>query len=285
MLRYLLPNWKNAGKESKIWPCVSKLKTTLELLLMKHTWKGFEILWCGARGERGKEEVEKRKRAWPGQTCLAGNRVRTVIDVESRYYLASEYLECLSCNGTFIAYNSRLTEQLPDALKFQFPTVLKRKFATDKSVVAMMRARTLGNSPTATCNDISELHSEEWMQSTVMYLSDCDRHKRSRESLKLPASLYENLPAFTSLLTAKWFLATYVRDVWSWLDSLKASMTSVYGCILKIDSTKKITKKLQRKLANSASWCTNLGKERGEVLVSLLTTSESCQIWAKWPND
>lgn len=49
----------------------------------------------------------------------------------------------------------------------------------------------------------------------------------------------------------------------------------MYGSILKIDSTKKITKKLQSKAANSAAWCTNVGNERGEILISLLTTSES----------
>ncbi|EFX68968.1 hypothetical protein DAPPUDRAFT_329554 [Daphnia pulex] len=74
---------------------------------------------------------------------------------------------------------------------------------------------------------------------------------------------------------AKWFLATYIRDVWSRLSYLKASITSVYGAILKIDSTKKIARKLQGTAADSVSWCTNIGNENGEVLLSLLTTSES----------
>lgn len=87
-------------------------------------------------------------------------------------------------------------------------------------------------------------------------------------------STHESSPFFVSPPTPEWFLASYVRDVWSRLDTLKASATSIYGTILKIDSTKKITKKLHGKSANSASWCTNVGNERGEVLVSLLTTSE-----------
>lgn len=52
------------------------------------------------------------------------NRVRSVVDVKSRYYLASEYLECRSCKGTYIAYDSRLHDQLPDALKLRFPIIL-----------------------------------------------------------------------------------------------------------------------------------------------------------------
>lgn len=138
-----------------------------------------------------------------------------------------------------------------------------------------MRARTMGNSPTAVFNDVWELHSEEWMRRTIMYLDDCKRHKKTQSDMNLPARSYENVPTLKSPPTQKWFLATYVRDVWSRLPILKSSATSIYGSILKIDSTKKITKKLQGKCAYSASWCTNVGNERGEILLSLLTTSES----------
>ena len=171
------------------------------------------------------------------------NRVRSVIDLKNRYYLAAEYLECRSCKGTYIAYDSRLQEQLPYALKIRFSIVLTRKFACDQSVVAMMRARTQGNSPTALCNGVRELHTEEWMRNTVAYLSDCDRHKKNREIIKFAPNDYEKPPPFSLPPTPKWFLATYVRDVWSRLEMLKASATSIFGSILKIDSTKKNRKK------------------------------------------
>ena len=70
-------------------------------------------------------------------------------------------------------------------------------------------------------------------------------------------------------------MTAYVRDVWSRLPALQASITSIFGAILKIDSTKKVVKKLQGSAANSASWATNIGNERGEVLISVLTQSES----------
>jgi len=44
--------------------------------------------------------------------------------------------------------------------------------------------------------------------------------------------------------------------------------------VLKINLTKKVCKKLQGTAAGSASWCTNVGNERGEVLISILTESE-----------
>lgn len=203
------------------------------------------------------------------------NRVRTVIDLTDRYYMACEYLECGDCKKTFISNNSLLMEQIPNHLFIRFPAVVTRKYACDKSVVSLMRSRTLGNSPTALCNSIRERHTEEWMSRSVAYLSDCERDKKGRQNLKLAAIDYAKPPEFNQIPTAKWFLAVYTRDVWSRLPLLKACATSVYGNILKIDSTKKITRKLQGTAAKSASWCTNVGNERGEVLVSLMTTSES----------
>ena len=43
---------------------------------------------------------------------------------------------------------------------------------------------------------------------------------------------------------------------------------------MKIDGTKKICKKLQGTVAGSAGWATNVGNEKGEILISILTASE-----------
>ena len=75
-----------------------------------------------------------------------------------------------------------------------------------------------------------------------------------------------------------------MRDVWSRLPALQASITSTFGAILKIDSTKKVVKKLQGSAANSASWATNIGNERGEVLISVLTQSESIESLSNMAN-
>jgi hypothetical protein len=51
--------------------------------------------------------------------------------------------------------------------------------------------------------------------------------------------------------------------VYNRLDYLRAVTTSVYGRILKIDSTKKITKKLQGAEAGTASWSPTWVTRRG----------------------
>lgn len=109
-----------------------------------------------------------------------------------------------------------------------------------------MRARTIGNSPTAVIYDVMELHLEEWMRRTIVYLDDCKRHKNSQSDMNLPACSYENVPTLKSPSTQKWFFATYVRDVWSRLPILKSSATSIYESIFKKNPTKKITKKTAR---------------------------------------
>ncbi|KAM8867919.1 uncharacterized protein ACB058_005813 [Synchiropus picturatus] len=58
------------------------------------------------------------------------------------------------------------------------------------------------------------------------------------------------------------------------LPETKAKITSVFGSILKMDSTKKVTKKLAGSAAGSAAWSTNVGNEHGQVLMSVLTAAE-----------
>ena len=61
-----------------------------------------------------------------------------------------------------------------------------------------MRARTLGNSPTAVCHDVHEMQTEDWMRRTIAYLTDCERHKKSHQQLNLSVSEYQDPPDFKS---------------------------------------------------------------------------------------
>ena len=72
-------------------------------------------------------------------------------------------------------------------------------------------------------------------------------------------------------------MSVYARDILSRLPQLLATCTAIFGSVLKINSTKKVCKKLQGMAAGSASWCTNMGNERGEVLISVLTESEGLE--------
>ena len=116
--------------------------------------------------------------------------VRLVLDMKDYYYMAAEYMYCARCNGTFIAWDQRMLRQLGDGPRAQFPAVLTRKYACDRSVVSLLRARTLGNSPTALCNNILEAHSEVWMRQQLAFLSDCKLHKKRMLVSKLAIHMY-----------------------------------------------------------------------------------------------
>ncbi len=112
-----------------------------------------------------------------------------------------------------------------------------------------------------------------WLSSQIRYLTACERHRKGLAGLSMACPEYTEPLPFSPFPSAKWFLAVYTRDVWSRLPELPHPF--MLGSILKIDSTKKICEKLQGECANTASWATNVGNERGEVVVSVLTDSES----------
>ena len=85
--------------------------------------------------------------------------------------------------------------------------------------------------------------------------------------------------------TCSWLMSVYARDILSRLPQLLATCTAIFGSVLKIDSTKKVYKKLQGTAAGSASWCINVGKERREVLVSVITERRVWRAFTPWLQD
>lgn len=89
---------------------------------------------------------------------------------------------------------------------------------------------------------------------------------------------YDIVEAFQLLPCARWFLAAYTRDVYRRLPSVKATITSTFSEVLKIDSTKKILRKLAAENRNSANWQTNVGDEYGAILQSVLLLATPLQM-------
>lgn len=72
----------------------------------------------------------------------------------------------------------------------------------------------------------------------------------------------------------QWLTTVYSFDVQSRLEEVKAAITSVYGRVLKCDSTKKVVKKLQGTASDTAPWVTNVGNEYGQVFLLVVTAAE-----------
>ncbi|XP_055750777.1 uncharacterized protein LOC129831422 [Salvelinus fontinalis] len=140
----------------------------------------------------------------------------------------------------------------------------------DLQVVRLMRERTLGNSVTRLYNQLREQHSLTWMSRTLDYLSVCDH-------FVVPGAAPLRVtppPPFLDVPSAQWLLTVRGYDVLFQLEDFKARVTSIFGSILKMDSTKKVTKKLAGAAHGTAAWATNVGNEYGQVLIPVLTDSE-----------
>ncbi|KAI8493995.1 hypothetical protein Bbelb_283420 [Branchiostoma belcheri] len=145
--------------------------------------------------------------------------------------------------------------------------------ALDNKCVTLMKPRTLGNSSSYIHQAMEECHSEAWAKKCLQYLSDCEVHMRSAALTGL-STTYAEPPGFRPLPLAQWFETAHPGEIMNHQAEMKGVITSTYGRILKLDSTKKITKKLAGDVENSASWMTNVANEKGSVLNSVLTTGE-----------
>jgi len=202
------------------------------------------------------------------------NTVRQVVDIDSCYNLAAEYLECKNCKRKVISWSPAIVKQLDMGHQLQFPVLLTYQYACDIRVIRLLRQRGLGNSSTQLQKKLTEEHSEKYMQRTAQYLTECKYFATASRSGLIGTIDIQEPPQFVPVPKYRWLLTVYAQDIMARIDYIKASITSIFGRVLKMDSTKKIVKKLAGSSAGTASWATNVGNERGQVLMSVLTVNE-----------
>ena len=108
------------------------------------------------------------------------------------------------------------------------------------TVVRLLRQRGLGNSLTQLHKKLTEQHNEVWLQRIAHYLSDCQTFVMAGRRRLVTPHQFDNPPLCVTLPKVGWLLTVYCRDVLSRLEQTKTSTTSIFGQILKIDSTKKV---------------------------------------------
>ena len=91
------------------------------------------------------------------------------------------------------------------------------------------------------CNQVGEQHSEFYMKKLSRFLQAREQfHVKTASGLFTIAAPNKEFPPMTPVPKESWFLAVYLRDVLSRLDEVKAKITSPFGSVLKMDSTKKV---------------------------------------------
>ena len=165
--------------------------------------------------------------------------VRQVLDIDGYYNLAAEYLECSKCSRKLISWSPLIVKQL-DIGHQQFPVLITYRYACDLKVVRLLRTRAAGNSSHQLFRKLEEQHEEAWLGRCAQYLSDCQAFTRAQSRGILTIRKPEEPPARTRVPKPKWLLTAYCKDVLSRLDEVKSQITSTFGRVLKIDSTKKV---------------------------------------------
>ena len=104
----------------------------------------------------------------------------------------------------------------------------------------MLRDRALGNGPFQMKRKVKEAHTVAWMRKTAMYQSAVEDFIAASERGLIECPTCEAPPEMPSLPTYQWLLSVYCIDVMGRIDEVMAGITSTFGRILKIDSTKKV---------------------------------------------
>lgn len=125
--------------------------------------------------------------------------------------------------------------QLDVGHHLQFPVILTYKYACDMRVIRMMRDRGLGNGPHQLYKAIVEQHSECYLQQSVTYLTHLKAFTNASSRGLVHRPVLNQPPAMPPVPKFKWLLNVYCQDVLQHVDEVKASITSVFGKILKMD--------------------------------------------------
>lgn len=121
---------------------------------------------------------------------------------------------------------------------------------------------------------MEEGHSEAWTAKVLYYLSHCNKFVQAAQKGLICFQLTPNVVDMAPVPRFRWLSQVYLLDVLLRLADIKAAITSASGCVLKIDSTKKVSNKLSGAAGKTALWMTNVGNEHGQVLASVLTSME-----------
>jgi hypothetical protein len=126
--------------------------------------------------------------------------------------------------------------------QLQFPVIVTYKYACDIRVIRMLRQRGSGNSTTQIARKLNEQHGEVWMKNTIHYLTDAKEFVDANASGLITKPNFDKPPMMTPVPKYQWLLHIYGRDVMTRIDQVKASITSIFGEVLKMDSTKKVNR-------------------------------------------
>ncbi|XP_078807431.1 uncharacterized protein LOC144994226 isoform X1 [Oryzias latipes] len=215
------------------------------------------------------------------------HRVRHICDVSSWYTMLTEVLCCGPCTkatrnkeggtvGRWLAWDHVILSQLSEAHPAMFPAVLTCKRGVDKNVVRLLWDRTEGNTTVKVWRQVQENPHEEYLHRKDLYTTLLMSTVEPRGIVSSLGHTFRPPPpppsrelASTRLLRHAFLLAEADN-----VQHYRNQILSTFGTVLKMDSTKKVVKKLSGEAHGSAEWFTSVGNEHSQIVTFVLTCEE-----------
>ncbi|XP_044210464.1 uncharacterized protein LOC122984196 [Thunnus albacares] len=235
--------------------------------------------------------------AWKDSTILCHTlQVHHVCNVSGWNTMLTEVLCCGQClkaarsgegskMGRWLAWDPAILSQLSNANQAMFPAILTSRRGVDRNVVRLLRDRTEGNTMIKVWRLIRENHVEEYLQRKDLYttlLMTVAEPKgivsAFRHTFQPPPSPRE-LPSVQLLYHA--FLLAEADNV----QDHRNQILSTFGAVLKMDSTKKVVKKLSGEGKGSAEWFTSIRNEHSQnsCICADQPARSPLRSWNRWP--
>ncbi|KAK7131740.1 hypothetical protein R3I93_018338 [Phoxinus phoxinus] len=217
------------------------------------------------------------------------SRVRHICDVSGWYTMATEVVSCGPClkaarrgesgsMGRWLAWDDLILQQLSEAHRARFPAVLTAMRGMDKTVVRLLRDRTEGNTMIKVWRQVQENHMEDYYQRKDLYTT-------LLMALVEPGGIvsalghgeFQAAPLPRKLPSARLLRHAFLLAEADNVQDYRSQILSTFGTVLKMDSTKKVVKKLSGEGKGSAEWFTSIGNEFSQIVSFVLTCEESVE--------
>ncbi|XP_049334412.1 uncharacterized protein LOC125801663 [Astyanax mexicanus] len=216
------------------------------------------------------------------------HRVRHICDVSSWYTMVTEVLCCGPCTkaarsgegsafGRWLAWDSAIVTQISEAHQAMFPAILTSKRGVDRNVVRLLRDRTEGNTMVKVWRQIQESHVEEHLQRMDLYTTLLMTLVEPGGIVSALGHTFQAPSPQRELPSARLLRHAFLLAEAGNVQDYRSQILSTFGTVLKMDSTKKVVKKLSGEGARSAKWFTSIGNEHSQVVSFVLTCEESAE--------
>ncbi|XP_055362541.1 uncharacterized protein LOC129603723 [Betta splendens] len=171
--------------------------------------------------------------------------------------------------------DAAILAQLSEAHQAMFPSVLTSKRGVDKNVVRLLRDRTEGNTMIKVWRQIQENHHEEYLHRKDLYTTLLMTVAEPGGIVSALRHRFQAPPPPRELPSAPLLRHAFLLAEANNVQDYRNQILSTFGTVLKMDSTKKVVKKLSGEGHGSAQWFTSIANEFSQIVTFVLTCEES----------